>query len=101
MTEAEYLACDAANEGKHEFFDGYLVPWNGEILGMAGGSPEHSLLGMSISSALLGAKSVARSTPTSVYAYHRADTSTQMPPSHATRSTTMQNRARCSIRYSS
>jgi Uma2 family endonuclease len=55
MTEAEYLEYDRTHEGKHEFFDGYLVPWNGEVLGMAGGSPEHSLLGSAILAALHGA----------------------------------------------
>ena len=52
MTEAEYLEYDRTHEDKHEFFDGYLVLWKGEVLGMAGCSPEHSLLGSSILAAL-------------------------------------------------
>jgi Uma2 family endonuclease len=52
MTEAEYLEYDRTHEGKHEFFDGCLVPWNGEVLGMAGASPEHNLLGGAVFAAL-------------------------------------------------
>jgi Uma2 family endonuclease len=43
---AEYLALEEASNTKHEFLDG-------EIYGMAGGTPEHAALSVAVSSALL------------------------------------------------
>src|SRR5688572_16012874 len=37
MSEQEYLAYDAAHEGKHQYV-------NGEVLAMAGASPSHNLV---------------------------------------------------------
>ncbi|MCG8557643.1 MAG: Uma2 family endonuclease [Proteobacteria bacterium] len=45
-TFREYLTLEDASNVKHEFF-------NGEIYGMAGGTPEHAALAASIASALL------------------------------------------------
>ena len=44
---ADYLAFEEASTTKHEFL-------NGEIYGMAGGTPEHAALSVAVSSALLG-----------------------------------------------
>jgi len=43
---ADYLAFEEASTTKHEFL-------NGEIYGMAGGTPEHAALSVAVSSALL------------------------------------------------
>jgi Uma2 family endonuclease len=43
---ADYLAFEEASTTKHEFLDG-------EIYGMAGGTPEHAALSVAVSSALL------------------------------------------------
>jgi Uma2 family endonuclease len=43
---AEYLALEEASNTKHEFF-------SGEIYGLAGGTPEHAALAVSVSAALL------------------------------------------------
>ena len=43
---ADYLALEDASNTKHEFL-------NGEIYGMAGGTPEHAALSVAVSSALL------------------------------------------------
>jgi Uma2 family endonuclease len=43
---ADYLALEEASNTKHEFL-------NGEIYGMAGGTPEHAALSVAVSSALL------------------------------------------------
>jgi Uma2 family endonuclease len=43
---ADYLAFEEASTTKHEFL-------NGEIYGMAGGTPEHAALAVAVSSALL------------------------------------------------
>jgi len=43
---AEYLALEEASNTKHEFLDG-------EIYGMAGGTPEHAALSVAVSSSLL------------------------------------------------
>ena len=45
LTETEYLAFDAAHEGRHEFV-------NGEIIAMAGTSVSHSVVTMNASNAL-------------------------------------------------
>jgi Uma2 family endonuclease len=45
-TFADYLALEEASNTKHEFL-------NGEIYGMAGGTPEHAALSVAVSSALL------------------------------------------------
>ena len=45
-TFADYLALEEASNTKHEFL-------NGEIYGMAGGTPEHAGLSVAVSSALL------------------------------------------------
>lgn len=45
ITEAEYLAFDAAHEGRHEFV-------NGEIIAMAGVSVSHSIIAMNTTLAL-------------------------------------------------
>ncbi|HSD27016.1 MAG TPA: Uma2 family endonuclease [Vicinamibacteria bacterium] len=45
-TLADYLAFEEASTTKHEFL-------NGEIYGMAGGTPEHAALSVAVSSALL------------------------------------------------
>ncbi len=51
MTEAEYLAFEAASEEKHEFWNGLVVPkhgWleteTGELVAMAGAAPNHNQL---------------------------------------------------------
>lgn len=45
-TWADYLALEGASNVKHEFL-------NGEIYGMAGGTPEHAALGVAVAAALL------------------------------------------------
>jgi Uma2 family endonuclease len=45
FTEAEYLALESASEAKHEFV-------NGAIVAMAGASPPHSALSVSVGAAL-------------------------------------------------
>lgn len=45
-TFADYLAFEEASNTRHEFL-------NGEIYGMAGGTPEHAALSVAVSSALL------------------------------------------------
>jgi Uma2 family endonuclease len=57
FTEAEYLARERAGTEKHEFI-------NGEILAMAGGSPDHALLSANVISAL---KQRLRGGPCRVY----------------------------------
>jgi Uma2 family endonuclease len=54
---ADYLALEEASNTKHEFL-------NGEIYGMAGGTPEHAALSVAVSSALL---SQLRGGPCRVY----------------------------------
>ncbi len=54
---ADYLAFEEASTTKHEFL-------NGEIYGMAGGTPEHVALSVAVSSALLAQ---LRGGPCSVY----------------------------------
>ena len=43
---ADYLALEESSNTKHEFLDG-------EIYGMAGGTPDHAALSVAVSSALL------------------------------------------------
>jgi Uma2 family endonuclease len=43
---SDYLALEGASNTKHEFLDG-------EIYGMAGGTPEHAALSVAVSSAFL------------------------------------------------
>jgi Uma2 family endonuclease len=51
MTEEEYLAFEEASEEKHEFYDGIVRPLS-QIIGMAGGSEQHSLVASNLLVAL-------------------------------------------------
>lgn len=47
LSPAEYLAWEASQPERHEYFDG-------EVFAMAGGSPRHNALAVNVSAALLG-----------------------------------------------
>lgn len=92
MTEDEYLAYDAAHEGKHEYV-------NGELIAMAGSSEAHALATINVSALLHGALRGSgcrvysadlrvRTEETGMYAYPdatvvcgRAELSSTTPPS--------------------
>jgi Uma2 family endonuclease len=52
MSYAEYLTFEEASETKHEFIDGEVYPWGGEVVGMAGASFIHNALVAAVSTEL-------------------------------------------------
>jgi hypothetical protein len=60
-TEAEYLAFEEASDTKHEFRNGQIIPFGGwerdtygRIIGMAGGTEEHSDIAVNMVAELKG-----------------------------------------------
>jgi Uma2 family endonuclease len=53
FTPAEYLALEAASSNKHEFLDGVIYAWQGQVPeAMAGGSKRHNKITLNIAAAL-------------------------------------------------
>jgi Uma2 family endonuclease len=50
-TEEEYLQLEEQSQEKHEYWDGHLIPLS-ELLAMAGGTYEHSLISINVARAI-------------------------------------------------